>query len=126
MQNNLSEGGFTGVTLLLYFLWGWDPSITYIVLNVPIFLIGWKYLGRTSFLYTIIGTFSVSLFLMIFQIKPFPTYLQSDITLAALFAGVFICACVGIIFFYVCCTGGVFIFVLFVINYIVFIICYTN
>ena len=107
MQNNLSEGGFTGVTLLLYFLWGWDPSITYIVLNVPIFLIGWKYLGRTSFLYTIIGTFSVSLFLMIFQIKPFPTYLQSDMTLAALFAGVFIGAGVGIIFRYGGTTGGV-------------------
>src|SRR5690625_7519892 len=71
MQNNLSEGGFTGVTLLLYFLWGWDPSITYIVLNVPIFLLDWKYLGRTSFLYTIIGIVYVSLFLMIFHIIQF-------------------------------------------------------
>src|SRR5690606_10370271 len=90
MQNNLSEGGFTGITLLFYFLWDWDPAIMNIVLNVPIFIIGWKILGRNTFLYTVIGTLSVSLFLAIFQINPFPTYLQSDMTLAALFAGVFI------------------------------------
>src|SRR5699024_11491321 len=63
MQNNLSEGGFTGITLLLYFLWGWDPSIVNIVLNVPVFFIGWRILGRNMFLYTIIGTVAVSFFL---------------------------------------------------------------
>lgn len=107
MQNNLSEGGFTGITLLFYFLWDWDPAIMNIVLNVPIFLIGWKVLGRNTFLYTIIGTFSVSLFLAIFQINPFPTYLQSDMTLAALFAGVFIGTGLGIVFRYGGTTGGV-------------------
>src|SRR5690625_7868404 len=40
MLKNLSEGGFTGVTLLLYFLSGWDPYITFMVLNVSIFLFG--------------------------------------------------------------------------------------
>src|SRR5690625_5216557 len=90
MQNNLSEGGFTGITLLFYFLWDWDPAIMNIVLNIPVFFIGWKVLGRNTFIYTIIGTISVSVFLSIFQINPFPTYLQSDMTLAALFAGVFI------------------------------------
>lgn len=107
MQNNLSEGGFTGITLLFYFLWGWDPAIMNIVLNVPVFFIGWKILGRNTFLYTIIGTVAVSVFLAIFQIKPFPTYLQSDMTLAALFAGVFIGTGLGIIFRNGGTTGGV-------------------
>lgn len=107
MQNNLSEGGFTGITLLFYFLWGWDPAITNVLLNLPIFLIGWKYLGRHTFIYTIIGTLSVSLFLYIFQINPFQIYLQSDMTLAALFAGVFIGVGLGIIFRYGGTTGGV-------------------
>lgn len=107
MQNNLSEGGLTGITLLFYFLWNIDPAITNIVLNIPIFFIGWKMLGRSTFLYTIIGTFSVSIFLYLFQIKPFPTYLQSDMTLAALFAGVFIGIGLGIIFKYGGTTGGV-------------------
>ncbi len=107
MQNNLSEGGFTGITLLFYFLWNWDPAITNLVLNVPVFFVGWKFLGRTTFLYTIIGTVAVSLFLSIFQIHPFSIKLQSDMTLAALFAGVFIGIGLGIIFRYGGTTGGV-------------------
>lgn len=107
MQNNLSEGGFTGITLLFYFLWGWDPAIMNIVLNVPVFFIGWRFLGKKTFFYTLIGTVGVSVFLSIFQIRPFPTYLQSDMTLAALFAGVFIGVGLGIIFRYGGTTGGV-------------------
>lgn len=107
MQNNLSEGGFTGITLLFYFIWDWDPAIMNIVLNIPVFFVGWKFLGRNQFIYTIIGTVAVSIFLSIFQIKPFDTALQSDMTLAALFAGVFIGIGLGIIFRYGGTTGGV-------------------
>ncbi|MEK4802128.1 YitT family protein [Oceanobacillus sp. FSL K6-0118] len=107
MQHNLGEGGFTGITLLLYFLWGIDPAITNIVLNIPVFFIGWKFLGRNTFIYTIIGTFAVSLFLRLFQIKPFDIHLEHDMFLVALFAGVFIGIGLGIIFRYGGTTGGV-------------------
>lgn len=46
MQNNLAEGGFTGITLLLYFLFDWNPSYTNLILNIPLFFIGWKLLGK--------------------------------------------------------------------------------
>lgn len=107
MQNNLGEGGFTGITLLFYFLWGWDPAISNILLNIPVFFIGWKFLGRNTFIYTIIGTVAVSVFLSVFQANQFHIYLQSDMTLAALFAGVFIGVGLGIIFRYGGTTGGV-------------------
>lgn len=107
MQHNLGEGGFTGITLLLYFLWGIDPAITNIILNIPVFFIGWKFLGRNTFIYTIIGTFAVSLFLRLFQIKPFVIHLEHDMFLVALFAGVFIGIGLGIIFRYGGTTGGV-------------------
>ncbi|MGX4669433.1 YitT family protein [Cerasibacillus sp. JNUCC 74] len=107
MQHNLGEGGFTGITLLLYFLWGFDPAITNILLNIPLFLVGWKFLGKTTFVYSIIGTGTVSLFLSIFQYKPFAIHLESDMTLVALFAGVFIGVGLGIIFRYGGTTGGV-------------------
>ncbi|MYL41993.1 DUF2179 domain-containing protein [Virgibacillus massiliensis] len=107
MQHNLGEGGFTGITLLLYFLWEWDPAITNIILNIPLFLIGWKFLGRNTFIYSIIGTGAVSLFLSIFQVKPFAIHLESDMTLVALFAGVFIGIGLGIIFRFGGTTGGV-------------------
>ncbi|MEN2766193.1 YitT family protein [Ornithinibacillus xuwenensis] len=107
MQNNLGEGGFTGITLILYFAFKWDPAITNIILNVPVLFIGWKFLGRNTLLYTIIGTFAVSFFLSVFQINPFTIHLQNDLTLAALFAGVFIGAGLGIVFRYGGTTGGV-------------------
>ena len=107
IQNNLAEGGFTGITLLLYFIFSLKPSITNLVLNIPIFLIGWKLLGRKAFLYTILGTVSVSVFLEIFYVYQFSIPLANDLFLAALFAGVFIGVGLGIIFRYGGTTGGV-------------------
>ncbi|WP_077625053.1 YitT family protein [Sediminibacillus massiliensis] len=107
MQNELGEGGFTGITLLMYFLWGWDPAVTNILLNIPAFIVGWKFLSRNTFLYTVIGTLAVSLFLSVFQNNQYQLYLQSDMTLVALFAGVSIGIGLGIIFRYGGTTGGV-------------------
>ncbi|MBN8252434.1 YitT family protein [Priestia flexa] len=107
MQNNLAEGGFTGITLLLYFLFNIDPSYSNLVLNIPLFFVGWKLLGRTSFYYTILGVISLSVFLWIFQRFPVDMPLKDDMTLAALFAGVFIGVGLGIIFRYGGTTGGV-------------------
>src|SRR5690606_25386887 len=91
----------------LYFLWKFDPAITNILLNIPVFLIGWKLLGRNTFIYTLIGTSAVSLFLAIFQRYQFDIQLENDMMLVALFAGVFIGVGLGIIFRYGGTTGGV-------------------
>ncbi|WP_210365466.1 YitT family protein [Bacillus sp. REN3] len=107
IQNNLAEGGFTGITLLLYFVFGWSPSITNLLLNLPLFFIGWKLLGRNVFIYTIIGTVGVSIFLGIFQKYQIDMPLYEDLFLAALFAGVFIGSGLGIIFRFGGTTGGV-------------------
>lgn len=107
MQNNLAEGGFTGITLLLFFLFQYDPSITNLILNIPIFFAGWKLLGKKTFFYTIIGTLAVSLFLWVFQRYQLDIPLEGDLFLAALFAGVFIGIGLGIIFRFGGTTGGV-------------------
>ncbi len=107
MQNKLAEGGFTGITLLFYFLFKWDPSYTNLLLNIPLFIIGWKSFGKSSFLYTIIGTLAVSVFLWIFQRNAIDMPLNHDLTLAALFAGVFTGIGLGIIFRNGGTTGGV-------------------
>ncbi|MED1490341.1 YitT family protein [Bacillus smithii] len=107
MENNLAEGGFTGITLILYNLFGIDPSYTNLFLNIPVFIIGWKLLGEKTFRYTIIGTLALSLFLWIFQRFQLNIPLHHDLLLAALFAGVFIGIGLGIIFRYGGTTGGV-------------------
>ncbi|EIT86609.1 hypothetical protein A374_03524 [Fictibacillus macauensis ZFHKF-1] len=108
MANNLAEGGFTGITLVLYFLFHIDPSYTNLALNIPLFFIGWKLLGKTSFVYTLFGTVGVSLFLFIFQrYSSLHIMLKQDMIIAGLFAGVFIGIGLGIIFRFGGTTGGV-------------------
>lgn len=107
MQNELGEGGFSGITLILYFVFHLDVSVMNLVLNIPMFFLGWKLLGRRVFYYTLIGTFSVSVFLKIFQIYEIQLGINDDLFLASLFAGVFIGLGLGIIFRAGGTTGGV-------------------
>ncbi len=107
MQNELGEGGFSGITLILYFTLGWDPALLNLLLNIPMFFLGWKLLGRRTFIYTLIGTIAVSVFLKIFQANEFQMNLQDDKLLVGLFAGVFIGIGLGIVFRCGGTTGGV-------------------
>ncbi|MYL38019.1 YitT family protein [Halobacillus litoralis] len=107
IQNELGEGGFTGITLLLLYLFNWDPAIMNIVLNIPVLFIGWRILGRTTFLYSLIGIVAVSVFIALSQRFMITIDLSDDLTLASLFAGVFIGVGLGIIFRYGGTTGGV-------------------
>jgi len=83
LPNQLMEGGVTGVTLLLNYAFGISPSLSNLLLNIPLFLIGWKILGGRSILWTGVGIGSLTLFLWLFEqmidhgwILPFET--QTD------------------------------------------------
>ena len=107
MLNQLGEGGFAGITLVLYFTLGWDPALLNLLLNIPMFILGWRLLGKKAFIYTLIGTVSVSIFLKVFQVYQFDIQLKDDLFLAALFAGVFVGLGLGIVFRFGGTTGGV-------------------
>ncbi|MDN4608721.1 YitT family protein [Sporosarcina sp. F6_3S_P_2] len=107
IQHELAEGGFTGITLILLFAFNWDPAIMNLILNIPMFIIGWKLLGRKVFIYTVIGTVAVSVFLKVFMKYQYNIHLEGDMFLVALFAGVFIGIGLGIIFRFGGTTGGV-------------------
>lgn len=104
IANGLAEGGFTGIALLFYALFHFPPGWFTLLSNLPLFVVGWRYLGHTSMIYTIYATTVVSFFLELF--KPFqePTH---DLFLAALYAGAFAGIGLGIIFRYGGTTGGV-------------------
>ncbi|PIC62804.1 hypothetical protein CSV79_15040 [Sporosarcina sp. P13] len=106
IQHELAEGGFTGITLILLFAFNWDPALMNLVLNVPMFFLGWKMLGRRSFIYTVIGTVAVSVFIKIFMKYQAHIHMEGDLFLVALFAGVFIGVGLGIIFRSGGTTGG--------------------
>ncbi len=48
--------GFTGLSLVIHYLVpSWPVAGVYLVLNVPLFALGWMYVGRRFFLYSIAG-----------------------------------------------------------------------
>jgi uncharacterized membrane-anchored protein YitT (DUF2179 family) len=111
IPNQFMEGGITGVTLLLRYAFGIQPSYSTLALNIPLFLIGWKMLGSKSMIYTIAGTLFLTLFLWIMEqiiglgwVEPFRT--ESDPMLAALYAGITLGSGLGIVFRYGGTTGG--------------------
>ncbi len=107
IPNHLAEGGITGISIILKLMFPQiDQGLVYLSLNVPLFFLGWKVLGRTAFIYTIIGTLSLSAFLSLFAalLTPHPI---KDTLLAALYAGVVVGAGLGVIFRYGGTTGGV-------------------
>ncbi len=106
IQNGLGEGGLTGITLLLLHFFHIDPAYSNLLLNIPLFLLGWRILGFRTFLYSGIGTISLSLFLWIFQRIPFSLDLHTDLLLVALFAGSFTGVGLGLVFRYGGTTGG--------------------
>lgn len=107
IQNDLSEGGVTGVTLILFALFHIDPGLSNVLINIPLFLIGWRYLGRNMLIYSIIGTAAFSFFVWFFRhYFMLNIALKHDMILAVLFAGVFTGVGIGIIFRYGGTTGG--------------------
>jgi uncharacterized membrane-anchored protein YitT (DUF2179 family) len=111
IPNQLMEGGITGIALLLNYSLSLPPSITTLVLNIPLFILGWYVFGKYSMTTTILGTVSLSFFLwmMEYAIKSDwlnPFYTQSDYLLVALYAGVTLGTGLGIVFRYGGTTGG--------------------
>ena len=54
-------GGISGLTLLFYYVSGLlSPGLWYLMVNIPIFLIGWIYVSRRFFLYSLYGMAALS------------------------------------------------------------------
>ncbi|MDR2833684.1 MAG: YitT family protein [Streptococcaceae bacterium] len=106
IPNELAEGGLTGVTLILRALFGINPAWTSLILNVPIILLGGKFLGKRSFFYTIFATATMSLFLGIWPLFHINISVGDDMLIAAIFAGLAAGVGLGLVFRVGGTTGG--------------------
>ena len=64
------EGGATGITLITYYLFKIPVSIMNLLINIPLFVLAWKLLGKKSLYLSLLGTFSVSAWMAIFEAMP--------------------------------------------------------
>ena len=106
MANALAEGGVAGVTLIIHALYGINPAYTSLILNIPLFILGARVLGKKSLALTIYGTVLLSFFIWFWQQIPVKIVLQNDMMLVAVVAGLFAGAGSGLVFRYGATTGG--------------------
>ena len=101
--NHISVGGLTGVGSVLNYLWRLPIGLSVLVMNVPLFLLSWKRLGRKFFFKTLFATTAVSLLLDAVQFLP--SFTENKL-LAAVAGGVLAGTGLGIIFSRGMATGG--------------------
>lgn len=111
VPNRLMEGGVTGIAVLLHYVTGMSTSLAALLLNLPLFWLGWRQLGRQAMLYTVAGTLLLTLFLWIWErataiglIRPFAA--EHELMLAVLYAGVTMGTGLGLVFRAGGTTGG--------------------
>jgi uncharacterized membrane-anchored protein YitT (DUF2179 family) len=104
VANNLAEGGFTGLALLIHYLTKWPIGSVLLTLNIPLFLIGWKCWGKQFLFKTMLGVLSVSVAIDLtgsFQFK------SDDLLLVALYGGTLSGLGLGLVLRSGATTGGV-------------------
>lgn len=99
--SGVTEGGVLGLTLLLDHWWGISPAISGLVLNLGCYLFGWRLLGRTFLLYSLVSAAGFSMAYRIFEQFPrlWPQLADHPLTaalLGAVFVGVGAGLCVRI------------------------------
>ncbi len=100
--NTIAPGGVTGFAVVIDKLTSIPIYITNLVINIPLFILGMKTLGKSAAIKTIYSTILLSLFLRILP----STVLTHDIFLSAIFGGLLMGIGLGIVFKFGGTTGG--------------------
>ncbi len=103
LPNQLSSGGFSGVATITYYLLKIPMGAMIMALNIPLFLFAGYRLGKEFFIKSLIGTFSLSLFIDILDRYP---PITTDRFLACIYGGIIIGIGTAIILKVDSSTGG--------------------
>ena len=102
VPNHIAPGGLTGLATVLNYLFDLPVGITSFALNIPLFIVGYRAMGRIFVLRSFIATV---LFSFLIDLIPLPPMTQ-DPLLGALFGGVLLGVGLGFIMRGGATTGG--------------------
>ena len=102
--NNIAPGGLTGVGVIINHIFGFPIGVLIIVLNIPLFIIGLKELGKYFLIKTIIATVTMSVLIDV-SAAFLPVYTGNTL-LACLYGGLLIGAGLALVFMRGATTGG--------------------
>ena len=105
VPNDIAFGGITGVGQIINAILPWAPIGTVvIILNIPLFILGWRLLGGHLLLSSLYAMAVSSVFIDI--INSIWTFEPMDSMLACVFGGVLMGASLGMVFQQGATTGG--------------------
>ncbi|MEH7885728.1 YitT family protein [Bacillus sp. JJ1609] len=97
VPNRILDGGIVGISIILSHLSGWSLGLFIFILNIPFFFIGYKQIGKTFALSTLLGITVLSLTTSFLHEVPVFT---EDLLLATVFGGIVLGSGVGIVIRY--------------------------
>ena len=108
VPNKLADGGLSGISLILRHFCGINMGLSTLILNIPLILLGYRFMGKRLLAYTIWGTVSLSFFLWFWRSVPIIKQLdlEHDLFLSAISAGVLSGIGLGLVFRYNGTSGG--------------------
>jgi len=101
--NNIAPGGATGAAMILNSFINLSVGIWIILINIPLFIISLKTIGKSFFIKTFIATALLSVFVDLFYFVP---YFTQDIFLSAIIGGAINGAGLALVFSRGVMTGG--------------------
>ena len=98
----IAPGGLTGVAMILKHLWGWDIGITSLLLNIPLFIVGYRAMGRVFAFRSLVATVLFSLAIDLLPLQAIPV----EPILGTLYGGILLGIGLGFILRGGATTGG--------------------
>ena len=98
----IAPGGLTGVAMIMKHLWGWDIGITSLFVNIPLFVIGYKAMGRVFAFRSLVATILFSLMIDFLPLQEIPV----EPILGTLYGGILLGIGLGFILRGGATTGG--------------------
>lgn len=103
LPNQLSSGGFAGISTIIYYLFGLPLGTTMLILNIPLFIMAIIRVGKEVAIKGILGTIILSAFIDIFErFNP----LTQDGFLACIYGGILVGLGTAIVLKANASTGG--------------------
>ena len=102
VPNDIAPGGLTGIATILHALFGTPVGTVSLLLNIPLFLLGYHAMGRVFVLRSLVATVLFSLFI---DWLPIPA-ITNDMLLGSVFGGVLMGFGLGLILRGGATTGG--------------------
>ncbi len=106
MPHKLLSGGVSGIALIINYLTGISPGLLIFAINIPVFLLGYKFVDKEFIILSLIGMSSFSFFIDAFSFLR-GMHIIDDIMLSSIYGGILNGIGMGIVFRNRASQGGI-------------------